>query len=263
MNMKRNAIFGSLLAAGLIVLFVLIFHHDALAPKATPSGASTTNNSVTKTGDNTPATFNKSQFSLTDPASIWVVVNKHRPLDPKNYAPSDLVTPNVPKRSNITSDERQMRKIAANALEQMVAAAKTDNINLNLQSGYRSYDFQVTLYNRYVQQQGQASADSQSARPGFSEHQTGLAADLGGTTRPGCNVESCYADTAEGKWLAEHAYEYGFIIRYPAGKTSVTGYVAEPWHIRYVGVELAREMHLKGVQTLEELFGLEAAPDYK
>jgi len=144
----------------------------------------------------------------------------------------------------------------------MVAAAKQAGITLNLQSGYRSYNFQVTLYNRYVQQQGQAVADTQSARPGYSEHQTGFAADLGGTSQPSCNVEACFGDTPEGKWLAAHASEYGFIIRYPADRDSTTGYVYEPWHVRYVGTELAAEMRAKGVATLEDFFGTGNAASY-
>ncbi len=206
--------------------------------------------------------FNKQKFSLTDPASPWVIANKHNMLSPKTYAPADLVVPNVPLRNNITSDEKQLRFETARSLEKMVAAAKIEGISLNVQSGYRSYNFQVTLYNRYVQQQGQVQADSQSARPGHSEHQTGLAVDLGGVTRTSCNVEACYADTAEGKWISEHAYEYGFVVRYPAGKTAITGYVYEPWHLRYVGIELSTEMNKTQITTLEEFFGLEAAPTY-
>jgi D-alanyl-D-alanine carboxypeptidase len=206
--------------------------------------------------------FNKNAHSLTNPSSIWVVANKQRPLDPKTYAPS-LTVPQIPLRSNITSDERQVAKVMATPLESMVNDAKNDNIAFDLESGYRSYDFQVALYNRYVQQQGKAVADSQSARPGFSEHQTGLAADLGGKSKPACNVEACYGDTPEGKWLVANAYKYGFIIRYPSDKAGVTGYIYEPWHIRYVGTYLATEMHNQHVETLEEFFGLGSAPDYK
>jgi zinc D-Ala-D-Ala carboxypeptidase len=210
-----------------------------------------------------PVPFDAKKYSLTDPSSPWIVVNKLRALEPRTYAPADLVVPNIPLRGNITSNEKYVRKDTATALESMVTAANNDGVHLNLQSGYRSYDFQVTLYNRYVQQQGQAAADTQSARPGYSEHQTGLAADLGGTSNPSCNVEACYATTTEGKWLAAHAYTYGFIVRYPSDKTAVTGYTYEPWHIRYVGVELATEMHTKNIETLEEFFGLPAAPDYQ
>jgi len=207
--------------------------------------------------------FDKTAHSLTDPTSIWIVVNKTRPLAPKTYTPANLVVPNIPLRSNITSTEKYVSSAMAGPLETMVAAAKQEGVHLDLESGYRSYSFQVTLYNSYVKQQGQAVADSQSARPGYSEHQTGLAADLGGTSNPSCNVEDCFSDTPEGKWLAANAYKYGFIIRYPADKVKVTGYIYEPWHIRYIGTDLSNELHNKGIETLEEFFGLPAAPDYK
>jgi D-alanyl-D-alanine carboxypeptidase len=250
----------SLIALLIVIIFgVVIFtNRHATAPAATTEASKTTKSQPSKT-----SSFDTSQHSLTDPTSIWVVVNKIRPLQPKTYAPDDLVIPNITLRSNITSEERQVRKINSDALKSMADAAKQEGITLTLESGYRGYNFQVNLYNRYVSEQGQSVADTQSARPGFSEHQTGLAADLGSLSKPSCNVEQCYADTVEGKWLAANAYKYGYIIRYPNGKDSVTGYEYEPWHVRYVGIELSTEMHNKGIQTLEEFFHLPAAPDYK
>lgn len=124
--------------------------------------------------------FDKTKYSLTDPTSLWVIVNKQRPLQPKTYVPTDLVVPDIQLRSNITGDERQVRQVTADALKTMSDAAHQDGLTLTLESGYRSYNFQVNLYNHYVAVQGKAVADTQSARPGFSEHQTGLAADLGG-----------------------------------------------------------------------------------
>ncbi len=208
------------------------------------------------------SSINKRQYSLSDPTSIWLVVNKHRPLSTKTFTPSGLVIPSIPLRSNITSTEKYVRSDTADALKKMVDAAGAEHIHLNLQSGYRSYQFQVDLYNSYVKQEGQAQADRESARPGYSEHQTGLAADLGGDSNPACNVAQCYATTTEGTWLANHCHEYGFVLRYPSDKESVTGYEYEPWHVRYVGTELAGEMHKEGVETLEEFFDLGAAPTY-
>ncbi len=205
--------------------------------------------------------FNKRAYSTSDPASMWVVVNKQHPLSPRNYTP-DLVIPSVPMRSNISSDERQVNRQMAPALETLITAAKAEDVNLNLQSGYRSYSFQMNLYSSYVKNSGQAAADRFSARPGYSEHQTGLAADLGGTSNPGCNVEQCFDGTTEGKWLAANAYKYGFIIRYPSDKESVTGYEYEPWHIRYVGKTLSVELHDKGVETLEEFFSVNGGTVY-
>lgn len=219
--------------------------------------------STDKTTDNgtTPASFNKKAYAIDDPSSIWIVVNKQRPLSPKTYAPNDLVKPNITLKAT-TDMEDHVRQATATALEKMAADAKAQGLGLNLQSGYRSYSFQVALYNRYVSQQGKAVADSQSARPGFSEHQTGFAADLGSDSHPECDVEACFGSTAEGKWLAENAYKYGFIIRYTQGNDKITGYIPEPWHVRYVGVDLATEMHKQGIATLEQFFGLPNAPDY-
>lgn len=202
------------------------------------------------------------QASVSDAASVWAVVNKKRPLSPKTYAPAKLVVPGIPLRTNITGDEEQVSAVMAPALEKMVAEAKAQGINLNLQSGYRSYKMQVSLYANYVDLQGQAVADTQSARPGYSEHQTGLAADLGTPDNPECDVRQCFANTAAGKWLAANAYKYGFIIRYPDGYEKITGYEYEPWHVRYVGTELAGKMHAQHIVTLEQYFKLPAAPAY-
>jgi D-alanyl-D-alanine carboxypeptidase len=144
----------------------------------------------------------------------------------------------------------------------MVSAAKASGLSLNLQSGYRSYQFQASLYNSYVVRDGQAVADRESARPGYSEHQTGLAADLGGISVPSCNVAACFGTTIEGEWLAAHAYEYGFIIRYTTVKEAITGYENEPWHVRYIGTLLAGEMHHQGITTLEEFFNSTGGQSY-
>jgi D-alanyl-D-alanine carboxypeptidase len=194
--------------------------------------------------------FDKAKFSNDDVTSIWVVVNKQRPLNPKTYAPTDLVS---------VGSGQQLRKEAATALASLISGAKTEGLTISPLSGYRSYDTQVSVYNNEVKTYGKTVADSESARPGTSEHQTGLAIDVGGG---GCGIEDCFGTTAPGKWVAANAYKYGFIIRYIPGKESVTGYRPEPWHIRYIGIELATEMHEKGIQTLEEFFGLPNAPTY-
>ena len=208
-------------------------------------------------------TSTDSQHSLNDPSSIWIVVNKSRPLNPRTYAPTDLIVPNIPLRSNITDTEKQIRSVAAGPLEAMVQAAAKQGIQFDLQSGYRSYAFQVSLYSSYVQEQGQAVADTQSARPGYSEHQTGLAADLGSVEHPECNIQACFGTIPEGQWLVDNAYKYGFIIRYTEGNQSITGYIPEPWHIRYVGTETSTAMHDKNIATLEQYFNLPDAPSYK
>lgn len=200
--------------------------------------------------------FNVTQYSIDDPESPWVVVNKLRPLDPLDYAPTDPAWPEgIPNEF-----DQPMQREAAEAVERMASAAAEEGLELRINSATRSYETQVALYDSYVQRDGQAAADTYSARPGHSEHQTGWVADFddGG----GCYLEACFADTELGAWLAKNSWKFGFILRYPDGLTDVTGYQYEPWHFRYVGAELAEEMHRTGVETLEEFFGLDPAPGY-
>ena len=204
--------------------------------------------------------FNKQQYSLTDPTSIWVVVNKQHPLQPQDYTPPDLTTPNVPLASPGAAN-MQMRAVTATALTQMFAAAKQDNVNLRVDSAYRSYSYQQSLYSRYVATSGQATADQESARAGYSEHQTGLSVDIGAVSGV-CSLEQCFGSTPEGEWLAANSYKYGFILRYPADKTTITGYEYEPWHFRYVGTDLSEEMQKENIQTLEEFFGVSGGTTY-
>lgn len=206
--------------------------------------------------------FNKTEHSLDDPASIWTIVNKRRPLNPKTYVPADLVAPKVTLRLNAEEQEMLMRKEVASSLELMFADAKKAGLELMVASAYRPYTLQENLYNRYVAQQGQLAADTQSARPGHSEHQTGLAVDVEPASQ-NCEVELCFADTPEGKWVAENAHTYGFVLRYHEDKDDVTGYMYEPWHLRYVGKPLADELHRQSDPTLEQFFELDPAPDYK
>jgi D-alanyl-D-alanine carboxypeptidase len=189
--------------------------------------------------------------TVTNPADLVVVVNKQRSL-PADYVPADLVEPNVTFATPDKSEKRLMRAEAAKALEQMFAQAKKENIHLYAVSGYRSYRTQKALYESYVRTQGEEHASRFSARSGKSEHQTGLAMDVSGADER-TRLEESFADTPEGKWLARHAAEFGFIIRYPKGKEAITGYAYEPWHIRYVGKEIAQEITAKGI-TLEEYF---------
>ncbi|WP_051331202.1 M15 family metallopeptidase [Aneurinibacillus terranovensis] len=188
---------------------------------------------------------------VTDVTSMLVIVNKKRNLQ-SEYVPPDLVQPNIPFSFPGKSPKKLMRKEAANALEQLFAGAKKDHIDLLGQSAYRSYTTQETIFTRYAREKGVDIANLASAFPGQSEHQTGLAIDLT-SHREGNRLEEDFADTPEGRWLAKHAPEYGFIIRYPKGKEAITGYSYEPWHIRYVGKEVAEEISAKGI-ALEEYF---------
>jgi len=244
--MRRRFFFLTALA---LLIIAATSYYLLQSPKASPPRVASKSQ---------PAAFNKKQYSLTDPSSPWIIVNKHRPLQPKDYAPRDLVTPSIALRT----DGMQVRQVTATALQTMFAAATHDQIGLKLSSGYRSYAYQVNLYAGYVQKQGQAGADSLSARPGYSEHQTGWAADIS-AANGSCTLQQCFATTPAGKWLAANAYKYGFIIRYGAGQQSVTGYASEPWHVRYVGLPLAAQIHSQGNTTLEQFFKLDPAPDYQ
>ncbi|WP_430296561.1 M15 family metallopeptidase [Sinomonas sp. B1-1] len=193
----------------------------------------------------------------TDPANPLVVVNKRRPLAPIDFAPQ-LVAPNVVTASG---QQELLNPVTAHAAEQMFAAATADGAPMTLLSGYRSYATQVATYNGWVARQGQEAADVASARPGYSEHQTGFAFDIGDPSGA-CSLQPCFKDTKAALWVAAHAHEYGFIVRYPWWYHETTGYYYEPWHLRYIGVEAATDMHRRGVATLEEYLGLPAAPAY-
>lgn len=231
-----------LLASAILILVLALV--VVLAGRANAPGGIFGNSDDKETTEQQPKSFNKTKYSTDDPSSIWVIVNKQRPLDPLAYEPSDLVS---------IGNGHRLRQEAATALQQLIGAAKAEGHAIAGLSGYRSYSRQQTVYNREVATYGQAVADTQSAKPGYSEHQTGLAVDVGGG---GCNIDDCFGNTKEGKWVAANAYKYGFIVRYVPGKEDVTGYRAEPWHIRYIGVELATEMRESNIQTLEEFFGL-------
>lgn len=186
---------------------------------------------------------------LQNPYDQLALVNKQHAL-PADYIPKDLVTPKV--RFPFTEDlpKKQMRQVAATALEKMFAAADKEGLDLFAQSGYRSYERQDAIFASNVNEHGEEAANKFSARPGESEHQTGLTMDV---TSPdinyGLTIE--FGKTDEGKWIKKHAAEYGFIIRYPKGKENITKYQYEPWHLRFVGKEAAKEIMTKGI-TLEE-----------
>ncbi|WP_328802980.1 M15 family metallopeptidase [Saccharibacillus alkalitolerans] len=188
---------------------------------------------------------------VTNPTSIHVVVNKNRHL-PDGYEPSDLVVPNVPFSFGDPENQEKsrMRKEAAGALEQLFAGAKKDGIELYAVSGYRSYARQKDIYDYNVSTRGEEETAKVSAAPGTSEHQTGLAMDVSSPS-VGNALEQSFGDTEEGRWLADRGQEYGFIVHYLKGKEEQTGYSYEPWHIRYVGKELAEAVHASGL-SLEE-----------
>jgi D-alanyl-D-alanine carboxypeptidase len=198
-------------------------------------------------------------ISLVDPARTWVVVNKARPYDPLQFRPAALVPPDDVRNL----EGGFLRPDAASALTAMVAAAKKAGVGeIAMESGFRSYSTQRSSYGSQVSQRGAHGADLVSARPGYSEHQSGITADLV-ACNGGCGTLDQLAATPQGKWLRAHAWEYGWIVRYEDGHTDTTGYLAEPWHVRYIGPQLAEAYHAGGWHTLEEFFGLEPAPDYE
>lgn len=143
---------------------------------------------------------------------------------------------------------------AQSALNEMFSSASNEGVSLWVQSGFRSYSYQKQLYENYAAQDGKAAADRYSARPGHSEHQMGLAFDLN-------SLSTSFGDTAEGKWLANNCWKYGFIIRYPQGSESITGYMYEPWHVRYLGKDTAKAVYDSGL-TLEEYLGVNSQYSY-
>ena len=190
--------------------------------------------------------LDKPPYEYTIPAknlnTDTLLVNKYYYLK-EDYVPNDL---QAISRKYALSNMR-MVGTAKESFENLSAAAQAENLNIIAMSTYRSYTYQVNLYNRYKKQDGEAKADTYSGRPGHSEHQTGLAVDV-------YNKENNYTNfgkTKEFEWMQQHAHEYGFILRFPKDKEKETGYEYESWHYRYVGVEVATYIHDNNI-TLEE-----------
>ncbi|MDX5322577.1 MAG: M15 family metallopeptidase [Exiguobacterium sp.] len=183
-----------------------------------------------------------------------ILVNKQIAL-PSNYKPQDLVTPNIDFVDSATGDRRMLRQEAASGIEALMTAAKSAGIDLKGTSAFRSYDYQVQLFNAYVARDGKEQAMKYSAPPGHSEHQTGLAIDVSSAS-VGYQLTQGLEQTKEGKWLADNAHKYGFIVRYQRAFEDETGYMYEPWHLRYIGVEHAtnvKQMNVPFEQYLKQL----------
>jgi D-alanyl-D-alanine carboxypeptidase len=191
---------------------------------------------------------------VKDPDNVLVLVNKKRNL-PSDWAPKNLVMPKVKFSSPGNIDKNKMQPIAAKALEELFNQAQKDGIVLAAVSGYRSYATQERLFNNEVKSVGGSfeKANQSVAQPGQSEHQTGLAMDVSCKSLNYLLNES-FGDTTEGKWLKQHAKDFGFIIRYPSDKVDITGYSYEPWHIRYVGKDAANYIVSKNI-TFDEYNG--------
>lgn len=178
-----------------------------------------------------------------------LLVNKKNSLT-NDYVPEDLV---VMDKKYCFEDDRiyELNKHVYNQFVQMVDIAKKDGISLKVCSAYRSYDYQVYLYQKYVEKDGEEEANTYSAKPGYSEHQTGLAIDFIEVSE-----DEIFDITDSHYWLDANAYKFGFIMRYPKNKENITGYIYEPWHYRYVGKEVASYIKNRNI-TLEEYLGEE------
>jgi len=170
-----------------------------------------------------------------------------------SYAPTDLQR--IPDYM-YPARELWLREEALRQLALLWQAASNDSVTLTIISAYRSYDYQKTLFQNYTNSYGEEAANRFSARAGQSEHQLGTTVDFGGTA---VDLKAAYADTDQGRWLAENAYKFGFAMSYPEGKEEITGYIFEPWHYRYIGLEAAAEWYLAGL-SLKEF--LEQKPQY-
>lgn len=175
----------------------------------------------------------------------YLLSNKYISM-PSTYVPDNLEK--IPLTCAISG--MQLVKEANEALIELAADAKAEGYAIRAMSTYRSYSYQVTLYNNYVDRDGKQAADTYSARPGFSEHQTGLVADV---DNGGSVAYTKFHTTKEYTWMQNNAHKYGFIMRYPKGKENITGYTYESWHYRYVGVEAATYIHNNNI-TFDEYY---------
>lgn len=219
------------------------------AVTSTPVPASTSTPTPTPASTPTPEPT-ATPADTTSDDSLTRVINKAHPIS-QDYVPADL------RVVNVTCDkEVQLRSEAADQLEAMFAAAESEGVYLRLVDGYRSYEEQVSLYNTYVARYGTAYAEGIDDHPGASEHQLGLAVDIGNWNYQ-CTLQTCFTHYESYDWLIAHSWEYGWILRYPEDMESVTGIWFAPWHYRYVGVEEAKRIYDSGL-TMEDYYGVSA-----
>lgn len=195
----------------------------------------------------------------TTPDSIYCLVNKDYSL-PSDYEPNDLVIPNVSFSIDYESEKKYLRQDASDALEKLFQAALEENFELVAVSGYRSYERQQEIYETNLKTRGTTHTNQYSAKPGYSEHQTGLVMDISCESEH-YDLQESFGETPEGIWVAQNCAKYGFIIRYPEDKCDITGYAYEPWHLRYVGVTMA-EYLTENTLTLDEYYYYEPSYDF-
>ena len=228
----------------------LVTKNKTSTTKSITSTTTTTNKPTTKKTTTTTTTTKKVDTTVSNTQGLKIIdgiliVNKSYPL-PKDYVPTNTYK----NATGLNYCTTCIDKEAYEKYKEMKADATALGLNIWIQSGYRSYSLQESLYNKYVNRDGKVAADTYSARPGHSEHQTGLAFDLN-------SISDEFQYTDEGKWVNNNCYKYGYILRYPKGKENITGYKYESWHLRYVGEELATKLYNNGDWvTLEEHFNL-------
>ena len=259
--MKNNRlllIVGALISIALIVSIFVVYNYknnqvnnaSDEQPKTTETNKSNEkDSSAIEKPDTTPETPAKPE---QQPDENGYLPNQTLPTEPTYIKGILLANKIYPLPSTFAPEENPE---ARQALNQMLAAAKQQGFDLVAFSGYRSFEYQTTLYNNYVKRDGQAAADRYSARPGYSEHQTGLAFDIGERGKEDVWLTEEFGETPAGQWLFAHAQEYGFILRFPQNKEAITGYMYESWHYRYVGNDIANEI-AKQSMTLEEYLGV-------
>lgn len=236
------------LAAMLVVLYKFFDSEDKEKPAGNPSvGSDSSETGTTPTTTTTaPTTTTTTTTTTTEPPPLYPVEADIQVIDGVTYINGVII---VNKTYGLPEGyEPGVDPVAYAALEEMYAAAAEDGLSLWTASGFRTEEYQRNLYEKYAARDGYDAADTYSARPRHSEHESGLAFDVN-------DPSSDFNDTEEAKWLYEHCAEYGFIIRYPKGKENITGFMYESWHVRYVGKELAQFIMEQGI-TLEEYFGI-------
>ena len=255
-SLVRLAVHTILISAALTFCVMGLFVHPSRAPFTGDS-----NHNFQQSTGQTGAV--PARIQLTDQVSVpaaagnytaddhpWLLINKTHPFGNLQYRPTDLATVPVATRAAPTAEESMLRAVTFDDLKQLFQAASAAGHQLRVGTGYRSYATQTQLFGVFSRRMGEARASTISARPGYGEHQSGLAVDIDLSTGR-CWQQACFAQTPGGQWLAQNAHQYGFILRYPVGKTGVIDFEPEPWHLRYVGRDLAAALYQSG-QTLDE-----------
>ncbi|KOS67014.1 D-alanyl-D-alanine carboxypeptidase [Lysinibacillus contaminans] len=253
-NSRIKIIVGAIISVALIIsIFVVVKYKNNQVNIASDNDKPSTEQQANeKPAGEEPTTPEVPEEPEVKPDKNGYIPNQTLPTEPTYINGILLANKRYPLPSTFAPGEDAK---AREALNTMLAAAKQQGFDLVAFSGYRSFEYQTTLYNNYVNRDGVDAADRYSARPGYSEHQTGLAFDIGEKGKEDLWLTAEFGETSAGQWLVAHANEFGFILRFPQNKEHITGYMYESWHFRYVGVEIAKEIKQRDI-TLEEYLGV-------